>query len=109
MLARIGYVMPDTEEFNRMHQSIRLIKQELWEFGILLPMLPFSEQWLSLEQVFALVLMFGAPDVQYNEQGAITRVDYGNIGFAILDPEDSVRWEGNEYSVMYLWKKKKHG
>ena len=107
MLARIGHDIPGTEEFNRMHQSIRLIKQELWEVGVLLPTIPFSIQMLSREQVFALAPMLGAPDIQYNEHGTLVRVDYGNIGYAILDPEDSVRWEGDRYDVMYLWRRKK--
>ena len=109
MLARIGHDIPNTAEFDRLYHNIRLIRQEMWEFGILLPTIPFNVQMLSLEQVMSLAPMLGAPDIQYNEHGAITRVDYGNIGYAILDHEDSVRWDGDRYDVMYLWRKKKHG
>ena len=109
MLARIGHDIPDTAEFNRLYTEIHVIKQEIWEAGIPLPVVPFSIQMLSLEQVLSLAPMFGAPDIQYNEHGAITRVDYGNIGYAIIDPEDGIVWNGDRYDVVYLWRRKKHG
>ena len=109
MLSRIGYDIPDTEEFDRLYTEIREVRQEIWESGVTLPIVPLDIQWLSLEQVFALAPMFGAPETQYDENGTLWRVDYGDVGYAILDTEEGIVWEGGEYSVMYLWRKKKHG
>ena len=104
-LVREGFI-PGTYEFDKLVIDVMRVKREIWEAGVILPFDPAMERWASLGQIFAMAPILGAPEVTYSPNGAITRVDYGNYGFAYLE-EDSVYWNEGEVDVAYLWRRKK--
>ena len=104
-LVREGFI-PGTDEFDKLVIDVMRVKREIWEMGIILPIDPTMERWVSLGQIFAMAPILGAPEISYSQEGTITSVEFGNYGIAMLE-EDSAYWNEGKVDVAYLWRRKK--